>query len=252
MNRFTDQVVLITGGGTGLGRACALRLAQEGAHLAVAGPDVENLESVAKEISSIGRRALPLELDVTVDVDVPAAVERVLSQLGRLDGAVNNAGVSPPSMLTGEYDQEIWDRTIDVNLRGTFLCLKAELGHMSRVGAGAVVNVGSFASYSVPIPGVSPYAASKHAIAGLTKAAARDYADLGIRVNAICPGHMRTTMVTNFFGDNPDVEESIKQRIPMRRIAEPSEVAGAVAFLLSSDASFITGTLLTADGGLST
>jgi NAD(P)-dependent dehydrogenase (short-subunit alcohol dehydrogenase family) len=251
MQRFTDKVVLITGGGTGLGRACAIRLAEEGADIAVAGPDVANLKSVADEVKALGRRALPLELDVTQEDTVTAVMERTLADFGRLDGAVNNAGVSPASMLTGEYDQTIWDNTINVNLRGTFLCLKAELAHMASVGAGAVVNVGSFASYTVPIPGVSPYAASKHAVAGLTKAAARDYAALGIRVNAICPGHMRTTMVTNFFGDNPEAEESIKQRIPMRRIAEPEEVAGSVAFLLSDDASFITGTLLTADGGLS-
>jgi NAD(P)-dependent dehydrogenase (short-subunit alcohol dehydrogenase family) len=250
MQRFTGKVAFITGAASGLGRACALRLAGEGAVVAVTDRDLEGSQKVVAEIEELGSRGLALELDVTDSAAVEAAIAASVEALGPIDCAVNNAGVSPPARLVAEYDETTWDQVMDVNVRGVFLCIKHELAHMVPRKSGSIVNVSSIAGLRVPITGVASYAASKHAVAGLTKAAARDYAPTGIRVNAICPGHMRTPMIEGFFGANPEAEQALNARIPMGRISEPGEVAAAVAFLLSEDASFVTGETLLADGGL--
>ncbi len=240
----------MTGGAGGLGTACVLRLAEEGADVVVAGRDVGACTRVAERARELGVRAWPVTVDVTDPGSVRRMVEDAVHLAGRLDLAVNNAGTNTPAAPLAEVDVEAWDSTFDVNTRGVFLCLKYELEHMLRAGAGAVVNVGSISSLRVGLTGVAPYSASKHAIAGLTKAAARDYAEAGIRVNAVCPGHMRTGLLGRLLDADPGLESRVLERIPMRRIAEPEEAAAVVAFLLSDDASFMTGALVAVDGGL--
>jgi NAD(P)-dependent dehydrogenase (short-subunit alcohol dehydrogenase family) len=244
------RVALVTGAGGGIGRAVALRFAQEGAAVAAADLDGDRAEQTAQAVIDQGGIALAQAVDVTQAGQVAHLVETVLARWGRLDYAHNNAGVAhfgPRPTFTAGYDEADWDRIIAVNLKGVWLCMKAELPVMTAQGSGAIVNTASVLG-QVGSPGHAAYVASKHGVAGLTKTAALEYARHGVRVNAVCPGVIRTAMVEPLAA-NPRLEEAYLRSQAIRRYGAPEEVAEAVIWLCSDRASFVTGHLLAVDGG---
>lgn len=247
--RLNGKVALVTGAGSGIGRAAALALASEGARVVLADICGETCDTTARAIAEAGGQALPVRCDVSVAADVEALVRDTLQTFGGLDCAFNNAGVEGAEASVDEYTEEDWDRTIATNLKGVWLCMKHEIPPMLERGGGAIVNGGSVASL-IAFDGLAAYVTSKHGILGLTKTAALEYAERGIRVNAVCPGVVRTPMIDRFTGGSPEAEARFVAVEPMRRMGEPEEVARAVVWLCSDDASFVTGHGLVVDGGL--
>jgi NAD(P)-dependent dehydrogenase (short-subunit alcohol dehydrogenase family) len=233
MSGLEGKVALVTGGASGIGAATVAQLRAAGAHVVAA--DISDAEGVEP-------------LDVTDESAVDALVERVVAEHGRLDLAANVAGVSGTYSNVTDTATDDWRRTIDVNLHGVFFCLRAELRAMVAAGSGAIVNVASGAA-RMGVPGLADYSASKHAVLGLTKSAALETARSGIRVNAVCPGTIRTPMLRGFVGDD-ELLEKMGRRAPIGRLGEPSEVAEAIVWLLSDASSFLTGSTIDADGGV--
>lgn len=245
MPRFdTQKVCLVTGGASGLGRATAIALARHGNPVAIADvQDAQGSETVAA-IEAEGGRALYRHVDVTEPQAVQSLIEHTVERFGRLDCAVNNAGIEGSYHRTATYPDEEWRRVIDINLTGVFLCMKHELAAMSGHG-GSIVNVGSTASLR-GVGLMSPYVASKHALVGLTKTAALEYAAQGIRVNVLCAGGFRTPMSERLYrGDF----SRARAGTPMARIAEADEIAQAIVWLCSDESSFVTGSEQIVDGG---
>jgi 2-dehydro-3-deoxy-L-rhamnonate dehydrogenase (NAD+) len=240
---------VVTGATSGIGRATAELLAAEGAAVAVVGRSAERCAEVVDAIDRAGGRALAVPADLTDPAQADRVVQRTLDHFGALHGAVNSAGVSPEPRRLAEIDDEWWENTLSLDLTAMFRCVRAEIGGMLGRGPGAIVNVSSYTGRVVQVAGIAPYASAKHGVIGLTKAAARDHAADGIRVNAVCPGHVRTPMIDRNLA--ADGEARLKGRIPLGRVAEPAEIAAVIAFLLSEEASFVTGQSLVADGGLS-
>ena len=246
MKLFENQVAFVTGGGSGIGHAAALAFARQGARVAIADSNGEAAQQVAAEVEDAGGQALPLTLDVTDASAVEAAVDRVVMEWGRLDCAFNSAGIALEDTTTPWGERAIYNRVVAVNQDGVLNCMTAELKHMEAAGRGAIVNAASIAGAAGTI--TAAYCASKHAVVGLTRSAALQYAAKGIRVNAVCPGAIATPLVAETMKD-PEAARIISSMHPMNRLGEAREVADAVVFLCSEWASFITGHDLAVDGG---
>ncbi len=247
---LAGKTALVTGGGSGIGRAASLAYAREGARVVVADVNVEGGEETVLRIKEAGGDAILVHADVSVPEDTQAMVAQAVEAFGSLDCAFNNAGISGgrDRRLTADYLEEDWDRVIGINLKGVWLCMKAEIPQMLKQGGGAIVNTASVAGL-VAISGTVAYIAAKHGVTGITKAAALEYAKSGIRVNAVCPGYIHTPMVQGIFDEIDGFEDRVASRHPIGRLGEPSEIAEAVVWLSSDAASFVTGHNMPVDGG---
>ena len=250
MTRILEgKVALVTGGNSGIGRASALAFAKEGAKVIVAARRIEPGEETVRIIKQNGGEAIFVKTDVSNPPEVRSLINTIAETYGQLDCAFNNAGISAPTLsLTADMSEEEWDSVININLKGIWLCMKYEIPLMLERGGGSIVNMSSILGVVGTSLGVSAYVASKHAIIGLTKAAALEYARQGLRINAVCPGFVETTLIevaTNV----PGGRELIESLHPVGRLATPEEVAQPVIWLCSDAASFVTGHSMIVDGG---
>lgn len=244
-----NKVALITGAATGIGRETARAFARKGADIVIADLKDEELKETEKLIKEEGVKVLSVKADISKEDDVRNMIKKAVEKFGRLDIACNNAGISGESAVTGEYSTEGWDKVLNVNLRGQFMCMKYEIEAMLENGSGSIVNISSILGH-VGFAEAPAYVASKHGLLGLTKTAAIEYASQGIRINAVCPGFIETPMLEEA---GITTEEETKQYIislhPAGRLGKPREVADAIVWLASDEASFVTGHPLLVDGG---
>ncbi len=243
-----DKVVLVTGGTSGIGRATAIAFGAAGAKVVFSGRREAEGEKTAKLIRETGAECLYVRSDVSSEAEVQALVEKAIATYGRLDCAFNNAGIEPVFKPLHEQSIEDFDKLMSVNLRGLFLCMKYEIQQMLTQRSGAIVNTSSISGL-IAFSQVSPDIASKHAVMGLTKAAALDYAKQGIRINAINPGFIATEMNDRILEQLGTTVDSFASTVPMGRVGQAEEIAQAVIFLCSDAASYITGQPLAIDGG---
>jgi NAD(P)-dependent dehydrogenase (short-subunit alcohol dehydrogenase family) len=247
--QFSGKVALVTGGASGLGRGSAIALAKEGAKVVVADVAASEAEVTVQAITAAGGQAISVKADVTKSSEVEGMVKATVKAFGRLDFALNNAGVDGARARTADYPEDTWHQVINVNLTGVFLCMKSELAVMLKQGSGVIVNM-AFVAGVTGFPGHAAYTASKHGVIGLTKAAAIDYAQIGIRINAICPAYTHTPMLDRMLEQKPDLEAKLVSRVPLRRLGTTAEIAQAAIYLFSDAAAFITGHSLVLDGGI--
>ncbi len=245
-NIFENKVAIVTGGSFGIGKATAIAFARRGARVVIA--DWIQDDAVLTEIKELGGTAIFLRCDVSKSADVSTMISQAVKNFGRIDFAVNNAGIEGQTASSHECTEENWDKTININLKGVWLCIKHEIPVMLKQGKGAIVNIASIAGLR-GFPGLPAYVVSKHGIVGLTKTAALEYAKQGIRINAVCPGVIKTAMVDRITGEDKNVEKKYKDMEPVGRMGQPQEVAEAIIWLCSDAASFVTGDTMAVDGG---
>lgn len=245
-----NKVAIITGAGSGIGRATALKMASLGAKIVASDLNEANVEETISLISARGGEGIFTKCDVTRARDVEAMVNLAMSAYGKLDIAVNNAGVGGVMAYVTDVDEDTWDLVMNVNLKGVWLCMKYEIAAMLSGVGGAIVNVSSLAGI-LGFRMNAPYAASKHGVIGLTKSVALEYARKNIRVNAVCPGFTETPMVTNLVEEMPHMGEFVMKSSPMRRLGSVDEIADAIIYLADDSASFVNGHALVLDGGAS-
>jgi NAD(P)-dependent dehydrogenase (short-subunit alcohol dehydrogenase family) len=246
---LSDKIALVTGGASGIGRSTALAFAEAGAKVVVSDMNAAGGEETVHRIQTQGGGAIFVKTDVTKAAEVEALVAQAVSTYGRLDCAFNNAGVGGTLARTADRSEAEWDLTMNVNLKGVWLCMKVELQQMLKQPGGAIVNAASAAGL-IGFQNASAYAASKHGVVGLTRSAALEYARKNIRINAVCPGFTETAMLGEWEASRPGVSEGIVAFNPMKRLAKPEEIAAAVVWLCSDAASFVTGHALSVDGGV--
>ncbi len=247
-SEFAGKVAFITGGASGLGRASAQHLAAQGAHVAIADIQHDAAHALAAEIESSGGRAIAVPVNVRRDDEIEAAVHATVAAFGRLDIAINAAGIGGPELRTAEYPPEAWDLVIDVNLNGVWRSMRHEIPAMLERGGGVIVNVASVAGLG-GFPRHPAYAASKHGVVGLTRTAALEYGKRGIRINALCPGFTLTPMVQQMIDAGLPAEQ-LAARVPLGRLATADEVAATALYLCSSASAFMVGHALAIDGGI--
>jgi NAD(P)-dependent dehydrogenase (short-subunit alcohol dehydrogenase family) len=245
---FSGKVAFVTGAGSGIGRATAIAFARAGAAVTAADIAEKGLQQTAAEIVSFGGNVLSVICDVTKGADVKAALEKTVETFGHLDAAFNNAGIEQPAQPLAELSEDVWDRTISVNLKSIFLCMKYQIQIMLRQGGGAIVNTSSGAGV-LAIRGQSSYCASKFGVVAASKVAALEYADKNIRVNAICPGIIDTPMIARYTGDTDAGRARLIAQEPVGRMGRPEEIASTVLWLCSDAGGFVTGHAMVADGG---
>ena len=249
MKPFDGKVVLITGGASGIGRVAARAFADEGARVVVSDRTEDEGRETVRKVSEAGGQATFVQAEVTNSSEVRALLQEVERACGRLDFALNNAGIDGSRARTADYPEEIWSEVVNVNLTGVFLCMKYEIPLMLRNGGGVIINMSSVAGVT-GFPEHSAYTASKHGVIGLTKTAALEYAKQGIRVNALCPAYTRTPMVDRIVQSKPGLEAKLQSRVPIGRLGTPEEISAAAVYLCMPSASFITGHSLVLDGGI--
>ncbi len=243
---FKDKVIIVTGSTFGIGKSTAIAFAQRGAKVVLS--DWKEDEDTLTTIKENGGDAIFVKCDVSVENDVKKLVAETIARYGRLDFAFNNAGIEGTPAPAAECSNENWERTININLRGVWFCMKYQIPEMLKAGGGVIVNDASIAGL-VGFSGMPAYVASKHGVVGLTKNVALDYAKQNIRVNAVCPGVIHTPMIDRFTGGDPKEIEQLVAAKPMGRVGQPEEIAETVVFLCSDAASFMTGQAIAVDGG---
>lgn len=246
---FAGKTVLVTGAAGGIGRVTALAFGQAGARVAVSDVSVAAGEETAALIKQAGGEAIFIRADVTRASEVEALIAQVVASYGRLDCAFNNAGIEEENLPTAQCEEGLFDRIMSVNVKGVWLCMKYEILQMQKQGGGSIVNTASVAGL-VGAPLQPAYAASKHAVVGLTKTAAAEYGKSGIRINSVCPGIINTSMMDRALEREPKRQKFVQKAHPIGRIGEADEIASAVLWLCSDGASFVLGHQLAVDGGL--